>query len=147
MRSFLTVFVFYLCISFFIGCARVTEVAKGMAGVSTKELERARKFAIAKNFNYDYFTCYTKTLDILKQIRAYIYVQNIKKHMIAIYVSQNDTTPVGVFFQEKGVSSTQIEVSSQSTYARERVANRLFTILEGLPDPERGADEADNEKK
>jgi hypothetical protein len=113
-----------------VGCASIIEGAKGIAGVSTKVLEDNRKSAITKTFNCDYFTCYTTTLDIVKRIEAYIYVQDIKKHMIAIYVSSEDTTPVGLFFKEIDKNNTQVEVSSPSTYAREFISEKAFPVLD-----------------
>lgn len=111
------------------GCAAIIEGVKGIAGVSTRSLEKGRKDAVIKSFNYDYFTCYTKTWDILKQIGAHVYAQDIKKHMIAIYVSQEDTTPVGIFFKEIDASHTQVEVSSPSTYAKELIAGKISNYL------------------
>lgn len=122
-------FIIYCLLVNLLGCATLRETAKGIAGVSTKVLEDNRKYAITKIFNYDYFTCYTKTWDILKQIGAHIYAQNIKKHMIAIYVSKEDTTPVGIFFKEIDVSHTQVEVSSPSTYAKELIAGKISNYL------------------
>ncbi len=119
-----------LLIATLLGCASVMETAKGIAGVSTKVLEDNRKSAITKTFNYDYFNCYTKTLDILKRIDTYIYVQDIKKHMIAIYVSEEDTTPVGLFFREIDKNNTQVEVSSPSTYAKEFISEKVFSVLD-----------------
>jgi hypothetical protein len=130
---------FVICnLSFIIllsGCATVIEGTKGVLGISTKSLEEGRKDAIAKSFNYDYSTCYAKTQGILKQIDAYIYAQDKKKSMIAIYVSETDTTPVGLFFKEIDTNNTQIEVSSPSKYAKETIAKRLFAIMEGQEDP------------
>ena len=113
-----------------VGCASIMETAKGIAGVSTKVLEDNRKSAMTKTFNYDYFTCYTTTLDILKRLGAYIYVQDIKKHMIATYISSEDTTPVGLFFKEVGKANTQVEVSSPSTYAKEFISGKVFSVLD-----------------
>ena len=112
------------------GCARLTESVKGAAGISTKILEKERRDALTKNFNYDYFASYTKTLDILRQTSAYVYAQDIKKNMIAIYVSEQDTTPVGLFFKEVDAHNTQIEVASPSTYAKELIAQKVFSALE-----------------
>ncbi len=112
------------------GCATLLEGAKGFAGVSTRSLEKARKDAIIKTFNYDYFTCYTQTLDILKRMQAYIYIQSIKKHMLAIYISEEDTTPVGLFFKEIDATNTQVEVSSLSTYAKEFISGKVFSALD-----------------
>lgn len=111
------------------GCAGIKETAKGVAGISTKSLEENRKDAIVKAFNYDYSTCYTKTLDILKRISVYIYLQDIKSHMVAIYVSEEDTTPVGLFFKEIDNANTQIEVSSPSVYAKEFIAAKISKLL------------------
>ncbi len=112
------------------GCATLWEGAKGIVGVPTKVLEDNRKFALTQTFNYDYFTGYTTTLDILKRMDTYIYLENIKKRMIAIYVSQEDTTPVGLFFKEIDATHTQIEVSSPSTYAKEFIAGKVFAVLD-----------------
>ncbi|OGX14752.1 MAG: hypothetical protein A2166_05550 [Omnitrophica WOR_2 bacterium RBG_13_41_10] len=122
-------FIFYP-LPFISGCATITEGTKGFLGISTKELEKQRKNAIIKTFAYDYFTCFTKTSDILKSINAYIYKKDIKDKLIAIYVSSEDTTPVGIFFKEISASSTQIEVSSLSSPAKELIANKLFSALE-----------------
>jgi len=111
------------------GCASLKETAKGMAGVSTKILEDGRKEAISKTFNYDYNTCYNKVELILKQTGSYMYAQDRKKSMIAVYVSEQDTTPVGIFFKEIDANNIQIEVSSPSTYAKETIAKSLFSAL------------------
>jgi len=112
------------------GCASLNEGIKSFLGVSTKELELARKNAITKTVNYDYFSCYTKTYDILKEKGSYIYSQDINKHIIAVYLSEKDTTPVGIFFKEIDSKNTQIEIASPSTYAKELIAARLFSGLE-----------------
>jgi len=111
------------------GCASVRETAKGIAGISTKSLEEGRKNAVVKVFNYDYSTCYRLTLDALKKIGSYIYAQDIKKHLIAIYVSSEDTTPVGIFFKEIDEKNTQIEVSSPSTYSKELISGKILDLI------------------
>jgi len=115
------------------GCTSLKETYKGFIGVSTKELEAGRQSAIKKTFDYDYFTSFTKVLDILKDMNAYIYDKDIKNHIIAIYVSQEDTTPVGIFFKEIGSSATQIEVSSPSKFTKEYIAENLFKALGKKP--------------
>jgi hypothetical protein len=130
LKLFITGLIAVFCISNSTGCSSVKEYSKGFLGVSTKVLEEGRKNAKTKTFNFDYFTAFTKTLDALKNIDAYIYAKDIKKHMIAVYVSSADTTPVGIFFQEIDAANTQVEVSSPSTYAKELMANRLFKALE-----------------
>lgn len=130
LNPFLILLTFDFLLLTLMGCATIKETAKGFWGVSTQVLEDNRKSAITKTFNYDYSSCYAKTLDILKRTGTYIYMQNIKKYMIAIYVSEADTTPVGLFFKEIDKTNTQIEVSSPSTYAKEFMAKNVFSVLD-----------------
>ena len=129
LRNSLLVICVFLCSVLAISCATMKETAKGIAGTSTKVLEEGRVNAITKNFNYDYFTSYTKSLDALKEMSAYIYKQSLKEHMIAVYVSKRDTTPVGIFFKEIGVDNTLVEVSSPSLTAKGLISARLFKSL------------------
>jgi len=123
------------------GCAGMKESYRGFLGISTKSLEESRKSAVAKSVSYDYFTCYVKVLDILKRSGSYVYAQDIKNHMIAVYVSEDDTTPVGVFFSETDKNNTLLEVSSPSTYGKEVVAKKVFSGLEKLLSPEKSPPE------
>jgi|GEM_PF-1449587 len=121
-------FTFYLFT--LLGCAMLKEAGKKFLGVSTKELQDLRKTSITRQFNYDYNTCYEKVKEALKEKGAYIYAQGKRKHMIAFYVSEEDTTPVGIFFNETDANKTQIEVSSPSSYAKEAMALKIFSALE-----------------
>ena len=129
LRNSLLVICVFLCSLLAISCATMKETAKGIAGTSTKVLEVGRANAITKDFRYDYFTSYTKSLDALKEMGAYIYKQSLKEHMIAVYVSKRDTTPVGIFFKEVGPNNTQVEVSSPSLTAKGIISARLFKSL------------------
>jgi hypothetical protein len=126
-----------LCLLGLCGCASFKESMKGFAGVSTKALEEERKNAVEKSFALDYFSSYTKVTDILKEIGAYIYEQDVKKHMIAIYVSEQDTTPVGLFFTEVEKDKTKIEVSSSSTNAKENISKKVFKALDDFLKPKK----------
>lgn len=112
------------------GCAAITDGAKGIAGISTKVLEEGRNSAISKAVAYDYQNTYNKTLETLTRTGSYIYAKNPKKQMLAIYISETDTTPVGIFFKEIDAGHTRIEVSSPSTYAKELISKRIFLSLE-----------------
>ncbi|MBI4707488.1 MAG: hypothetical protein HY761_06150 [Candidatus Omnitrophica bacterium] len=116
------------------GCASMKETAKGIAGISTKVLEENRQYALFKIFDYDYNTCYNKVKDILKENGCYIYAEEPKKQLIAFYVSETDTTPVGIFFNELSSRKTQVEIVSQSTYSKESIAKIIFSGLEAGPD-------------
>ncbi len=142
-----------ICLSIsFIGCAAIKETAKGIAGVSTDVLEKNRKDATKKTFPYDYNTCYSKAKETLEKSSyskaeekldnsgSYIYCQDRKKNLLAIYVSEEDTTPVGIFFTEIDKTHTQIEVSSASTYAKELISGKVFKALS--PGEEKGKSDA-----
>jgi len=136
-----------------LGCAAIKEMGRGFAGVSTQVLEEKRKDTLKKSFDLGYNDCYAKVKDILSQKgkESYIYAQDPKKKMIAIYVSAQDTTPVGIFFTplevapraagpltgftEETGGSTLIEISSPSIYAKEEIANRIFTGIDTLLKP------------
>ena len=130
-KSWFVILLFAFCIFNFMGCASLKEKYKGFLGISTKVLEDARGKAITKVFNYNYNTCYDKVKAGLTEIGSYIYAEDKNKHMIAIFVSETDTTPVGIFLKQIDANNTQVEVSSQSTYAKETVAKNIFSVLEG----------------
>jgi hypothetical protein len=111
------------------GCATVKECARGIAGISTRELEEERINALKKTFNCDLNTCYNTVEDTLKRIKAYVYTKDKAKNMLAIYVSEEDTTPVGIFFSSPDPLNTQVEISSPSSYAKELIANKIFSDL------------------
>jgi hypothetical protein len=113
------------------GCARVTELGKCVAGVSTKLLESERKDAVRKTFSVDYSTCEARIRQMLKKTGSYIYAEDKHQNLIAIYVSSSDTTAVGIFFVKIDDSTTEIEVSSPSSDAKELIAKRVFNAAEG----------------
>lgn len=135
------------------GCAAVkdaaVEGAKSVAGVSTMALEDNRKNAIKKTFNYNADVCYNESKRILKNMGCYIYAQEPQKKMLAAYISELDTTPVGIFFKVVDADNAQVEVSSPSTFGKEFVSKRLFMALENLKSSdinlEKGPDDARDE--
>lgn len=130
-------FISYFFLINLIGCAALGEGAKGIAGLSTRCLEDARRDSLTQAFKCGYQTCYDKSLEILEEMESYIYARDKKKGLVAIYVSGEDTTPVGLFFKKLDAENTQIEVSSPSTYAKEFIATRLFAELVIALNPEK----------
>jgi hypothetical protein len=112
------------------GCAAVKETAKGFAGISTNVLEDKRGEALRKEIASTYPECYAKVKRIVESYDSYIYADDAQKRLLAIYVSKEDTTAVGIFFTEVDSQNTLLEVSSPSTYAKELVAKRIFSGLE-----------------
>lgn len=126
LYSIIILFIFFGLI----GCASVKEAAKCVAGVSTQILEDNRVGAIKEEFDVDYNTCYNKVKEKLKKIKSYIYAEDLKKKLIAVYVSSEDTTPVGIFFKEIDDLHTQIEVASPSTFGKEYIAEEIFAAFD-----------------
>lgn len=112
------------------GCAGITEGLKGIVGLSTRSLERARPAAIAEQFACSYPDCQKIVRDEVRSMGSYIYADSTRKNLIAIYVSETDTTPVGIFFTQVDEKTTRLEVSSPSSRAKELIAGRLFSRLQ-----------------
>ncbi len=108
------------------GCVPPREMLKGALGISTSELEAARKDAAVKVLDYDYATCYAKVEDILKKTpRVSTYAKT--KEMIAVFYINPNTTPVGVFFTEVDPTHTKVEVSSPGQAAKEWISKNIFS--------------------
>ena len=112
------------------GCACVKEKCRGILGVSTKILEDKRAQAIKKTFTRDYATCYAAVREVLVKNGSVIYAEDAHKGLIAVYVSEQNTTPVGIFFTKSDDKNTLIEVSSPSTYAKNELATKVFSDIE-----------------
>jgi len=126
---------FCLLLTSLFGCSTLTEVGKNILGVSTRALEEGRKDAIKQTFAYNLSACYDKLKKALVLRGCYIYALDPGK-MIAIYVSETDTTPVGIFFKKVDDNNTRVEVSSPSPWAKEFIARRAASILQGTKDPD-----------
>ncbi len=122
--------VFIFCVLIYSGCATLEEAAKGIAGISTRELEKNRINAVKKVFAYGYDDCHSKVSEILKDIKAYVYAEDKKNNLIAVYISESDTTPVGVYLKKIDEFNTQVEISSPSTFGKEFISNGVFSGLE-----------------
>ncbi|MCM8783112.1 MAG: hypothetical protein NC909_01765 [Candidatus Omnitrophica bacterium] len=111
-----------------LGCAGTKETVKGFLGISTKILQDKRAEAKVLVLNYDYFTTYHKVMDKLKENGSFIYKKTAD--LIAFYVSEENTTPVGVFFKELEKQKTMLEISSPSSVAKEDILNLLSSLNE-----------------
>lgn len=128
------------------GCATIKDAPKGFLGISTRALEESRGDAVSKTFEFDYDICYNKTLEALSQIDSRVYAKDPKKDLVAVYVTEEDTTPIGFFFTKVEAGKTKVEIASPSFFAKERMARRIFAILSGLPDPEKKKPGEEEEK-
>ncbi len=106
-------------------CTTPREMLKIAIGNSTRSIEQARPNSLTKVVGYDYGTCYVKTETLIKKIpNLSIYAKN--EDMIALYYTEVNVTPVGVFFTEMDPNHTRVEIASESPDAREYVAKSVF---------------------
>lgn len=101
-------------------------------GSSTRALEEARDQAISKTYNCDFDACYDAVLEIVKERKYVLFVkERSNKRLVVMGIPGNvDTTEAGIFFRELKGSEVQIEVSSLSSTAKERVAQAVFDELD-----------------
>lgn len=128
-KASLQLMVFFLAGLIFSGCGGgFKEVVRGVAGNSTKVLKDTREAAAAKDFSCGYDDCLEKARKILSDMKTYVYA--VEDGLVAVYVSEDDTTPVGVFFSSDDAGTTKIEVSSPSGSARDRISRKLFAGMD-----------------
>jgi len=123
-------FLFFALFCLLGGCSGLKEATRGFAGVSTKVLEDARPEAIKKDFSGNLEEMHGRITEILKKEGSYVYKDDLTRNFIALYLSEEDTTPVGIFLTEVD-NKIRIEVSSPSTYGKEFIANIVFSSLAG----------------
>lgn len=113
------------------GCGiGLKESLRGAAGISTKVLEDNLSTAESKEFNLGYDFVYSKVQKIIEEIKGHIYAADKPKNLIAIYVTEQDTTPVGIFFKALDNTKTRVLISSPSKFAKELIAGKIFSGLE-----------------
>jgi hypothetical protein len=110
------------------GCAGFGETIRGIEGNSTRVLYETRPQAAAKEFRCNPEDCRQKAGEILAEMKTYVYRR--EPGLIAVFVSETDTTPVGIFITPGEEESSRIEVSSPSSPARDAVSQKLFSALE-----------------
>ena len=121
------------------GCVNLREAIRGVAGVSTKVLEEGKPAAVSGVWKESPAATMAKIERILSDSGAYVYARDAGKHLVAVYVSSTDTTPVGIFWEPAADGATQILVSSPSRFAKERI---LSTVFKGLETPRLSAGQA-----
>lgn len=84
-----------------------------------------REGALAKTFNYDYSTCYWKMNGILRAMPN-VSVYSEKYSVISLYYINPNTTPVEVYFTAVDATHTKVEVTSESSSAKNWIAGNIF---------------------
>lgn len=130
-RHFIVIILVFLAAGIVSGCATITDAWKGILGISTTGLEKERKGAKKRIFDYDYETAFEKTKEAIGSIdHASIYDEDIKKHVIAFYYIDINTNTVGVFFKEINPGRTQVEVVAGSKDVKQFISDKIFSKLE-----------------
>lgn len=115
------------------GCAPVKEGIRGFAGISTKVLGDKRAQAIVKIYPCGYDAASAAIETMLTDIGAYVYARDAAKHLIAFYVNEINTTPIGIFLTRVDEMRTKVEVSSPGVSAKEYIAARLDEVFSKEP--------------
>ena len=117
----------FILVSAGASCAVIqTDVFKTLFAVSTRELEELKKDALVKIFDYDYKTCYEKTLALVEKMPdTEIYAK--EGDVIAVYCVSFNSTPAGIFFEKVDASHTKVLISSASSRAKDWVASNVFS--------------------
>ena len=139
-------FLLFSILCFLSGCSGFKESTRGFLGVSTKILEDKRQEAIKKDFSGDLASLHNKIKEILIKEGIYIYRDDLTRNLIALYLSDTDTTPVGVFLTEIDKENTRIEISSPSAYGKEFIADIIFGYLAGTRKPRDEKGNSDEKK-
>ncbi|MDD3088053.1 MAG: hypothetical protein PHP89_05775 [Candidatus Omnitrophica bacterium] len=127
-------FLFFLILFLLSGCCGPQEAVRGFLGKSTKVLEDKRKDAIARDFNLDFDAARGRIKAALKKEGSHIYREDLSLNLIAVYISETDTTPVGIFLTALDIDNTRVEISSPSIYGKEVIAKNIFQALKGTLD-------------
>jgi len=142
-------FLIIISIIFLSSCAHgPVESVKSILGVSTRALEEARANGSYMVFDAELNACYNKTLEVLREFPAKVYMQNRTKGIIVAMGFRNntfgvkdanisndplneiiDTTELGIFFTKINANSTKVELSSLSTSLLEFSSEKIFKNL------------------
>ena len=127
MRHICIIALLSYCIVGFLGCASLKEGIKQFLAISTKEIENVRDEAIVRIVNCDYSSCYKKIEERLAEIGSHIYAR--RQDLIAVYISQTDTTPAGIFFKEIDEHKTELAIASPAKDTKEYLAENIFSAF------------------
>jgi hypothetical protein len=119
----------------FSSCAMVdntVEVGKTLWGSSTRALEKARDRAVTRTYDKPYWDCVRSAIAVVGKNKWVIFKKDeVKGYLVVMGVKDSvNTTEIGIFFVELSDTQTRIEISSLSTKAKRKVAQRLFHGLD-----------------
>ena len=98
----------------------------GLPGIVEYSYAEDQEGALAKTFNYDYSTCYWKMNGILKAM-PHVSVYSEKYGVISLYYINPNTTSVDIYFTAVDATHTKVEVTSESSSAKNWIAGNIFS--------------------
>ncbi|MFA5261049.1 MAG: hypothetical protein WC450_07475 [Candidatus Omnitrophota bacterium] len=136
---------FLLCLW---GCTPIQETGKTLWGSSTRALEKARGEALIREFECSLEDCYNTALELTRgqqtvpslpedsysektQETFVLFLEKRREHFFIVMgiPGSVNTTEAGVFFTSIRENIVQVEISSLSSYAKNRVADVVFAYL------------------
>jgi hypothetical protein len=113
------------------GCAFLIDSLKDISGYPSTGLVRAKKDAVSESFDSSYDEVYEEVLFLLKEKDLTIYLRNKQAHFIVVMGIEGciDTTEVGIFFLEDSPARTTVQIASQSSKAKGKIAAIVFSTL------------------
>ncbi|MEW5757879.1 MAG: hypothetical protein AB1755_00165 [Candidatus Omnitrophota bacterium] len=133
--------IYYLFIIglFLSGCVLV-EPFKKFLGTSTQSLEKAKSSGVSKIYDYKKEVCFNKTLTVLKNMQAYIFIEDRQKSVIVVMnlrksedlkkQDETDTTELGIFFEKQELNKTKITITSLSKVLLSEYSQKIFDNLD-----------------
>jgi signal recognition particle GTPase len=114
------------------GCAPTVEFSKTIWGSSTRALEKARVNGIVKTYDHPVSRCYDEVLKAVTEAEYKVFIEDKPKATIVIMGIKGsvNTTQVGIFFSETEDNKTKIYVSSLSSNAKRKAAEKIFSKLD-----------------
>lgn len=114
---------------FLCSCSWLTEPPRKIWGSSTQALEKQRVAnALTAQINCSFIACFESVLALSKEAEYEVFIQDRhRRHVIVMGIKGNvNTTEVGIFLDEKPDHGTQVDITSLSSTAKEKVADVIF---------------------
>lgn len=114
------------------GCANFSANPKGLLGINTSDLVKAKSAGVEQSFDLSYNEAFDKVTSILIANKLNIYQSDRRKGLIVVmnFPKQTDTTRVGIFFDKETDERTTITLSSLSSTALEKAESIIFAQLD-----------------
>jgi len=121
-------FLTFFLLTSFSGCARIL-------GTYVSQPQPGQEGRYSQEFDLTVEDAYQKVKVVLKELDAYLFVDNSKKPFISAmrfdksFVNCIDTTEVGIFFESESDNKTKVDVACGNVRLAKFVADKIFSAL------------------